>query len=279
MPMNETKPIATYKLRLLENGIDFVKSGIETYFVEDTPDPRSHKYAILHMFSGVLLLLKERLAQIRPSLIFVDEKQCGRQGAKTTNFHQTLTRLEQNGVRIDPVKRAVLDRVRDIRNDIEHYEISFDLEQTKEVIGELAAFAYIFSQDELHLRIDQRFDGQSLERFYQLKEIGDRLLKELIEDGEAEWEAEEEYFREFERNYVAMTPDEVLSFTAAQRGVTPDSVERVECPNCYEPSLVLLEVGVCINPSCRVTPRLGVCHYCQGVSFGRAYWCKRCENG
>jgi hypothetical protein len=226
-----------------------------------------------------MLLLKERLARIRPSLVFVDETQCGGHGARTTNFYQTLTRLEQNGVTIDPVKRGVLDRVRDLRNDIEHYEVSLDLEQTKEVIGELAAFAYVFTLDELQLRIDQQFAGHALERFYNLKEIGDRLMKELIESGEAEWEAEEEFFRAFERKYAAMTPDELLSLTAAERGLTRDSVERVECPDCYEPTLVLLEVGVCINPACRATPRLGVCHYCQGVSFGRVYLCKRCQQG
>jgi hypothetical protein len=277
MPLDATKP--TYQLKLMENGIDFMKSGIETYFVEDTPDPRSHKYAILHMFSGVVLLLKERLARIHPSLVFVDVKQCGRHGARTTTFHQTLTRLEQNGITIDTVKRAMLDRVRELRNDIEHYEVSLDLEQTTEVIGELASFAYIFALDELQLRIDEQFARHALGRFYNLKEIGDRLMQELIESGEAEWRAEEEYFHAFENKYAAMTPDEILSMTAAERGVTRDSVELVECPYCYERTLVLLEVGACINPTCRATPRLGVCHYCQGVSFGRAYLCERCKMG
>jgi len=279
MAQDQVNAITTYQLRLMENGIDFVKSGIETYFADDNPDPRCHKYAILHMFSGVLLLLKERLARIRPSLVFVDERQCGRHGAKTINFHQTLARLEQNGVLIDPVKRAVLERVRGIRNDIEHYEISLDLEKTKEVIGELAAFVYFFGLDELQLSIDQQFARPALERFYNLKEIGDRLMKELVESGEAEWAAEEDYFRAFEAKYAAMTPDELLSFAAAEKGLTRDSVERVECPYCDEPALVLLEVGACTNPTCRATPRLGICHYCQGVSYGRAYLCRNCEKG
>jgi hypothetical protein len=277
--MPEDKTNRTYELKLMENGIDFVKSGIETYFVEDTPDVRSHKYAILHMFSGVVLLLKERLARIRPSLVFVDEKQCGIHGARTTNFHDTLKRLKQNGVTIDPARLVVLERVRELRNDIEHYEVSLDLEQTKDIIGELAAFAYVFAFDELHQRIDQKFAGLALERFYNLKEIGDRLMKELIESGEAEWEAEEEYFRAFGSKYAAMTPDELLSLITSERGLTRDSVELVECPHCHEPTLVLLEVGVCLNPTCRATPRLGICHYCQGVSLGRAYLCERCQMG
>ena len=279
MSLSKTLPITTYQLRLMDNGIDFLKSGIETFFVEDTPDPRCHKYAILNMFSGVVLLLKERLARIRPSLVFVKETECGMHGAKTTTFHETIKRLEQNGVKIDPAKRAVLDQVRDLRNDIEHYEFSFDPKHTKEVIAELAAFAYSFSLDELQVRIDERFSRHALERFYNLKEIGDRLMQELIESGEAEWEAEEDYFRNYESMYVAMAPDEVLNLAATERRVPRDFVERIECPDCRESTLVLLEVGVCINPKCRATPRLGECHYCHGLSFGRAYLCERCQYG
>lgn len=46
------------KLTLVENGIDFVRSGIERYFLRDAPSPRDHKYAVLHVFAGVLLLLR-----------------------------------------------------------------------------------------------------------------------------------------------------------------------------------------------------------------------------
>ena len=56
-------------LDLLNNGIDFICAGVE-YFLHDEPDPRSHKYAVLYLFSGLLLLLKERLRREHPSLIF-----------------------------------------------------------------------------------------------------------------------------------------------------------------------------------------------------------------
>jgi hypothetical protein len=279
MSLTKTQPANTYQLKLMENGIDFVKSGIETFFGEDSPDPRAHKYAILHMFSGVLLLLKERLARIRPSLVFENEAQCGKPGARTTNYHRTIERLAANGVTIDPAKRTVLDRVQRLRNDIEHYEVSLELAQTKEVIGELAAFAYWFCLDELQLRLDGRLSRESLEHFYELKEIGDRLMQEMIESAAAEAEEEDAYFRAFEEKYRAMTPDELLNQVASDRGVTLAAIERIECPSCDEPTLLLLEVGACINPACRATPRLGECHYCQGVAFGRAYLCEGCRYG
>src|SRR5436189_30259 len=58
------------KLDLLENGIDFIRSGIENHFGQDESDSSARKYAVLHLFSGVLLILKERLRREHPSLIF-----------------------------------------------------------------------------------------------------------------------------------------------------------------------------------------------------------------
>ena len=48
------------KFSLLENGIDFIRSGIERHFLRDTATQRDRKDAVLHIFAGVLLLMKER---------------------------------------------------------------------------------------------------------------------------------------------------------------------------------------------------------------------------
>lgn len=269
----------TYKLNLLENGIDFIKSGIEIYFINDTPDPRAHKYAVLHLYSGMLLLLKERLARIRPSLVFEDESQCGMPGAKTTSYHETIRRLEVNRVMIDPRKRIILDEIRDTRNAIEHYEVHLTLGRTKEIIGELTAFIFIFCLDELHFNVDARLSGRTLARFYNLKEIGDRLYEEAINSANADAEADDVYFKAFEDKYAAMTIEELMAFIDVERGRTEEPIQCIECPTCCETTLFLLEVGICTNPQCRVTHRLGFCHYCQGVAFNGEYWCKRCRDG
>jgi hypothetical protein len=50
-----------YKMSLLDNGLDFVATGIDVFFPDDRPDGHAHKYALLHISAGLLLLLKERL--------------------------------------------------------------------------------------------------------------------------------------------------------------------------------------------------------------------------
>src|SRR5687767_11012317 len=94
LPRLPRKPKTHLKLTLVENGIDFVRSGIEQYFLRDTPKPRDHKYAVLHVFAGVLLLMKARLAREHASLIFVKVEESGRPDAITVNFTQVIDRLK-----------------------------------------------------------------------------------------------------------------------------------------------------------------------------------------
>lgn len=68
------------RLNILENAIDFVRSGIEDYFRTDAPDARVHKYAVLDIFAGVILLLKERLSREHESLIFAKVEEIGNEG-------------------------------------------------------------------------------------------------------------------------------------------------------------------------------------------------------
>jgi hypothetical protein len=60
------------RMNLLENGLDFIREGVEALYGEATTEraPNSHKYALLHIFSGTLLVLKERLRRAHLSLIF-----------------------------------------------------------------------------------------------------------------------------------------------------------------------------------------------------------------
>jgi hypothetical protein len=70
------------ELSLLENGLDFIIRGIDElyelydeieyqqYIYPVSEPQKDYKYGILHLFSGFLLLLKERLSYHMPELIF-----------------------------------------------------------------------------------------------------------------------------------------------------------------------------------------------------------------
>jgi hypothetical protein len=68
------------ELSLLNNGLDFILKGIDELFDQDYVmreyssavdiGTSSYKYGVLNLFSGFLLLLKERLSRHMPELIF-----------------------------------------------------------------------------------------------------------------------------------------------------------------------------------------------------------------
>lgn len=257
--------LRTYELDLLENGLDFVGSGIEIYFSRKTPKPRAYKYAILHVFAGVLLLLKERLARIRPSLVFVCEAKAGTPGAKTTDYHETFDRLKKHGITIDPKKREILDKIRILRNSIEHYHVDLSLAECREVIGEMVSFIHGFCINELNIFIEERLPRKVLEHFYELEGVSDNMNEFLEKDATAEAEADERYFREFEDCYAAMSSEELLQHAGG--------VRIAVCPRCDGNSLLYLEVGACANPDCRATFQLNTCKSCYETTTESGYFC------
>jgi hypothetical protein len=68
------------ELSLLNNGLDFILKGIDELFDDDYVireyssavdiGTSSYKYGVLNLFSGFLLLLKERLYRHMPELIY-----------------------------------------------------------------------------------------------------------------------------------------------------------------------------------------------------------------
>ena len=68
------------ELSLLNNGLDFILKGIDELFDDDYVlreysqavdiGTSSYKYGVLNLFSGFLLLLKERLFRYMPELIY-----------------------------------------------------------------------------------------------------------------------------------------------------------------------------------------------------------------
>lgn len=92
------KEPAGIEFTLLENGLDFVLSAVE--HLGGDPSKRALKYAILHLYSGTLLILKERLFHEDWTLLFAnpekaDEKRLESGDFTGPNLEQCLERLEE----------------------------------------------------------------------------------------------------------------------------------------------------------------------------------------
>ena len=95
MSMQKAAP-KVLTLNLFENGVDFIRSAIEDYFLKDTAKPAAFKYAVLHMYAGILLLLKERIRRQAPLFVFKANR-------KTLNFSEIQSTLPSAGVTLKAV--------------------------------------------------------------------------------------------------------------------------------------------------------------------------------
>lgn len=170
----------TLHLNLLENGVDFVKEALETYFLHDTGDARAIKYTILNMWSGTLLLLKERLRRIKPELVFTNPSKASLVGAKTVSFDALIVRLTANGVSIASDAMATLRSIQNVRNSLEHYDLQVDLAQARAITGSLLCFLHTFCWTELGFFIEERMSRSARKRFFELDEVTGKIVRETF---------------------------------------------------------------------------------------------------
>jgi hypothetical protein len=245
------------KLNLLSNGIDFIQSGVR-FFLHDEPDPVIHKYAILHLFSGLVLLLKERLRREHHSLIFKDVKEAWKPNAKTVDFDEVITRLEACAhVVFDNKAMKTLRTAQGLRNLIEHYELTIDVRQAQAVIGDLSELAYLFMRDELGVRLEDLAEAEVWDRMQELRKISARLKEEEV----AAWKLRV-------AKYSTLSDEELEALADLEPyhpKHNPDSDSYLTCPECWEETVVQTEdgdIGVCTNKECREVCAITSCIRC-----------------
>lgn len=91
---------AVLKQTLLENALEHIQEGIARFFSNDTPDEKAHKFGLSDLYSGILLLLKERLRRVDPQHIL---QPTAKNPRKTVDYHELLKRLSVHaGITLDP---------------------------------------------------------------------------------------------------------------------------------------------------------------------------------
>jgi hypothetical protein len=166
---------------LLANGVDFVVAGIEAAFSRLNTENNRYKYAILHVFSGVLLILKERLRREHPALIFDKVESVGDDSARTVDFDTVIRRLQKIAkVSLSDAALATLRSAQIKRNRLEHYEVDLDPEEAQQLINELVEFTYSFLRDELDTDLQAAVSPMA---WMEVRELGS-IVKRLEAAGE-----------------------------------------------------------------------------------------------
>lgn len=166
------------KFSLLSNGLDFIASALE--HLKDTPsyalDPeykgkpsqRDLKYAVLHLCSGIELVLKERLQWEHWTLVFDNPAKANKEDFGTgdftsVSFKDCIEKLVNIcGVDISEKHKRTLLRFRDKRNRFEHFGIVDSAEAITASAAETLNFLVDFINSELHPEELKKEDSEAL---------------------------------------------------------------------------------------------------------------------
>jgi len=288
------------ELSLLENGLDFIIRGLdELYELDDDMEyeqyiypiskpQKDYKYGVLHLFSGFLLLLKERLSQHLPELIFAgkieDIKKQLNNGRElnTVNLDEALDRLQIGPkVSFSESDTEVIRKIQKYRNRFEHYKIDVNQFELNKVIIDFIDLIDRFLIHELKIDITStplntnpeiRAKVRSIESVY--KRINDKRLRELVALGE-------EKVKKFQsdRESILRKLDEEAYLDEINQVYIDDFTM---CPNCCKDTLIIYGefAGVCSNEECNSYNILKNCDKCGKVTTGYEWeekWCDDCD--
>jgi hypothetical protein len=250
---------------LLENGLDFIREGIESVFGNYSPPPRAYKFGLLHIFSGTLLVLKERLRRANPDRIFLTLKD-GSLSTKTVNFTQVVDRLKSDaGVEFSAEEKTLLERVQQQRNAIEHHETTLELREARKLVESLAEFLESFLRQELKEALLEGLSGAAAHELSELAKISEHLHRVQYE----EWWARAKKFKRISKKRLA----EVADYDPL------NDDEPLECDACGSYAVVQIEddIAICTEWDCRGLHRLQSCNRCGSLGLANKIgYCGNC---
>lgn len=138
---------------LLENGLDFVLSAVE--HLTNSPSQRDLKYAVLHLYSGAVLILKERLLRVDWTLLFGNPEKADKQVFMEGRFRgpdlgQCLERLDQHDIEVSEHHDQQLRLLADKRKRLEHFRITDSTEAIIALTADVLNFLIEFISRELN---------------------------------------------------------------------------------------------------------------------------------
>lgn len=213
-------PSDNIQFDLIENGLDFVSSGVE-HILKDK-SPHLLKYAILHLSAGTELLLKEILKNEHWSLIFENPNNAKYElltagEFKSVDFETLLTRLINiSEIEMSEKDISILRQLRKLRNKIEHFEFNQNTKAIKSLSSKVLCLLLNF--------INENFDTSKLSDTS--KEYVEKLRSDAIK------------FKEFATLRTAQIKTDLIT---AQKKYNLES-----CPLCRQAALVLNDDLQCL---------------------------------
>lgn len=279
------------EINLLENGIDFILKGIDELFdarhsLRGYTDPvsiadKSYKYGILHLFSGFLLLLKERLSRHIPELIFkgklsdVKDKLQKGKTPNTVDLDEAIERLEIGPrVEFSPNELKTIRGMQKYRNQFEHYKVEANKYQLWATITDFLGIIDRFLAEELQVNIED--SAGSFELSQKIQSI-ESVWERIVRQSKKEWKENILTRLEEVKSARANVLDELdAEYFNSEGKVVP----FIYCPECGEKTLIAHGeyAGICVNEECLCVHPITDCDRCGEKMIGFSIETNLCES-
>jgi hypothetical protein len=273
VPKKENK---TLELNLIDNGVNFILKGIDELFDEDHVlreyskatdiSADGYKYGVLHLFSGFLLLLKERLSRHLPELIFKGKIKDVRQNISkqktmsTVDLDEALERLEIGPkVTFTSSEIKIIRRIQEVRNQFEHYKVSVDRFALWSNLSDFLELIDTFLFKELQINIEDSPDNIELQR--KIRSIN-FIQKRIEQQRKQEWYEEA---KKRQKKFNRKRKKAIQEIEGAYYTGDADGEPYILCPDCYENTLITYGEfrGICSNSECNSINSITGCSRCD----------------
>jgi len=262
---------------LLENGLDFLLSAAE---YSTRGDPRSLKYAVLHLDAAIELALKACLVKEHWSLLFANVDKANIGAMKSGEFvsvdlDSLLSRLRGAAkVHLTDDNEKKIRALHDLRNRIQHFAVRVKAETVKALLAFGSNFVLEFCSGQLSEDIDahQQMFSEVKEELVGFKEFVDERMAALRGQIEAAGDAVN-WCPDCNQDTLVMgngkEPYCIFCGEAKPTRAVAELITETEvwtCPKCGEEALTLILLS---NEEAT--------HYCVFCGFsGQCHECPRC---
>ena len=243
--MNET---------MLENGLNFILDAIEQ-LIEAERDgcenrERKIKYSLLHLSSGIELVLKSRLNIEHWTYIFADMNKANKKALEDGSFRsvdsiQAVERLEKMcGVNIEEKDKKSFKELREFRNQTEHFKINSSIQAIESSINRaINSIVSFISENYCDFESPNIIDFRDDNNDWGLKEEEKLLYHRITES-----------VSQLNNHY-----SDAIKMAKAKANAEIDIHELICCPSCQEN---FLKVGDFDDDICH-------CYFCSYSEHGQ----------
>ena len=170
------------KLTLIENAEDFLREAVKYAKIPSSP---AWKYATLHLWSALELLLKAILESEHCSLLFEDINRASKKKLlegdfQTVRFETALERISGIiDISIGDKDLRYLRQLRDLRNRITHSAVQLNVEQAKSLVARGITFFLTLKQRHLREEPDRGLEYEINQDLLDFQKYVDARLRDL----------------------------------------------------------------------------------------------------